>query len=803
MLDGGPGNLTSLTSYYADTDFYSTCLTANPDGNLNITTYGNGSGQLGQWTFSGYDTTVPGDILAQEGNDLAVQVFNPTSSGGVTYVVQNRQVDIGNDRTTQFEVAPANIILSTDFSGNRYQWFFDNTGNVVLPDTVNPSINYANGQPYGGSGGGNADIGNWVFDGNDATVNNSGYPRLFGGPNGGPEFTYLEEAGNNASYSQTMYINNEEGFFVSLDYGNAQFQFATNGNTYLPGNIITGGATGNITGANVVNANTIAGNGNLYLQPDPVGNSGAYLDIYVTYGPDVHIAGNGENVIVGRDAGANVMVGADGNVTIQADSGTPHTWTFGNDGNLYVPQGGYIGAAGVKGDGTMLTGGAGNIASLTSFYANGFYSGCFTANPDGTTNITTYTGNGIAGQWTFGADGNLTLPQTTGLSSAIVTTVAGSNNSITIHPDGTGQLFIRGDNNELLTVYSDTVDQPILAVVKSFGNSLGSAGGGTFVGSYLRPGQRMQACDRLAALTGKGSEDSINYGTIPVGRIQIIVDENWTANSYPTHISFLNTPSGSTSQVENMRISPNGNVTIYNGNVISKGAYITGYDGQGTDAIYVGIPTFTPLGSNVVAQFAGNVNSYAQINFQNISTGNLASSDYILTADNGTDSTYFVDLGIAGSNHANPDFFGDTSTANDAYLYVVGSDQAGPGGGTGNLILGSSNGTIKLFVGNTAQANVIQTVSSTGISVVGGVAADSFSTAGAGGDIAMSGGDVTGARRVITTPTALANLTAVAGGRAFVNNGNLVAAGNFGAQIGSGGSNVVPVWSDGTNWYIG
>lgn len=53
------------------------------------------------------------------------------------------------------------------------------------------------------------------------------------------------------------------------------------------------------------------------------------------------------------------------------------------------------------------------------------------------------------------------------------------------------------------------------------------------------------------------------------------------------------------------------------------------------------------------------------------------------------------------------------------------------------------------------------------------------------------------------TPVALANLTAVAGGRAFVSDGNLVASGNFGAQIGSGGSNVVPVWSNGTNWYIG
>jgi hypothetical protein len=56
---------------------------------------------------------------------------------------------------------------------------------------------------------------------------------------------------------------------------------------------------------------------------------------------------------------------------------------------------------------------------------------------------------------------------------------------------------------------------------------------------------------------------------------------------------------------------------------------------------------------------------------------------------------------------------------------------------------------------------------------------------------------------VKTTPTALANLTAVAGARAFINNANLVAASNFGTLVGSGGSNVVPVWSDGSNWYIG
>ena len=54
-----------------------------------------------------------------------------------------------------------------------------------------------------------------------------------------------------------------------------------------------------------------------------------------------------------------------------------------------------------------------------------------------------------------------------------------------------------------------------------------------------------------------------------------------------------------------------------------------------------------------------------------------------------------------------------------------------------------------------------------------------------------------------TTPTALTNLVPTVGARAFVSDGNIIAAGNFGAQIGSGGANIVPGWSDGIDWYVG
>jgi hypothetical protein len=47
------------------------------------------------------------------------------------------------------------------------------------------------------------------------------------------------------------------------------------------------------------------------------------------------------------------------------------------------------------------------------------------------------------------------------------------------------------------------------------------------------------------------------------------------------------------------------------------------------------------------------------------------------------------------------------------------------------------------------------------------------------------------------------SLATTPGKRAFISDANLVALGNFGATVGGGGSNTVPVYSDGSNWCIG
>ena len=187
----------------------------------------------------------------------------------------------------------------------------------------------------------------------------------------------------------------------------------------------------------------------------------------------------------------------------------------------------------------------------------------------------------------------------------------------------------------------------------------------------------------------------------------------------------------------------------------------SGNSTTGINAFYAGAAGYVVLGSSVMAQFTGNVNDYSQINFQNINNGNLSSGDYIITANNGTDSTYYLDLGLAGNNHVDPDFFGDTSSKNDGYLYVTGADQTGPAGGVGNLIVGSTNGVIKMFVGNTAQANVIATVSQSGVSVSGNVT---------GGNILFGSGIVSGT----------GNIT---GGN--VNTGAVVSTGNLNLSVGA------------------
>lgn len=63
----------------------------------------------------------------------------------------------------------------------------------------------------------------------------------------------------------------------------------------------------------------------------------------------------------------------------------------------------------------------------------------------------------------------------------------------------------------------------------------------------------------------------------------------------------------------------------------------------------------------------GNINSFFQANIQNTNSGASASTDWVATADNGSSTTHYIDMGINSSGGGGAPF----TTANHAYLYAI------------------------------------------------------------------------------------------------------------------------------------
>ena len=83
------------------------------------------------------------------------------------------------------------------------------------------------------------------------------------------------------------------------------------------------------------------------------------------------------------------------------------------------------------------------------------------------------------------------------------------------------------------------------------------------------------------------------------------------------------------------------------------------------------------------------IDSYLQLNIQNQSSGNSASSDVVATADNGNETTNYVDMGINGSNYSG----GVMGASNDAYLYNLGQNFLIGTGASGKSLVFMTGGT--------------------------------------------------------------------------------------------------------------
>jgi hypothetical protein len=114
----------------------------------------------------------------------------------------------------------------------------------------------------------------------------------------------------------------------------------------------------------------------------------------------------------------------------------------------------------------------------------------------------------------------------------------------------------------------------------------------------------------------------------------------------------------------------------------------------------------TLLTNNPLA-ISGTAAGYVQSNIQNKSADQAASTDFVMTADNGSDTTNYVNIGINSSAYNLTAY--DIVAADDGYVYAQG----------GNIAIGTSVATkvIKLHTGGTRATNLSATVDDSGINL--------------------------------------------------------------------------------------
>jgi hypothetical protein len=143
----------------------------------------------------------------------------------------------------------------------------------------------------------------------------------------------------------------------------------------------------------------------------------------------------------------------------------------------------------------------------------------------------------------------------------------------------------------------------------------------------------------------------------------------------------------------------------YNDGGVLQGSNQLRFD-KNTNSLLIGLDTELP--DNPVSIVKAK-NSYIQVNIKNTSEGAEASSDYVCTADNGSDESHYLDMGINSSIYDVEEY--SASKANDGYLINDGGDLL--------LAAGTEGNKINFAAGGTTAADIIMALSAAGLSLFG------------------------------------------------------------------------------------
>jgi hypothetical protein len=371
--------------------------------------------------------------------------------------------------------------------------------------------------------------------------------------------------------------------------------------------------------------------------------------------------------------------------------------------------------------------------------------------------------------------GNLNTGVVQLVGNSVIT--VSTNTNLNLIPNGTGDVVV-GANNQLFVINPQTTSSPTTgALVVTGGAGFGS---NVNVASYV---------NSQGASLGFLENTVIGGNTAAAGSFTQLNTSNFTSTNYTntniltsTYASIgilisnnatLNNPTLTNAAISLSSLAvPSINSTPIGNSSPASGAFSTLLVGTAANLL-----AGTPLSGNVI-YVVGNANSYSQISIQNLSSSSYASGDFIVTADNGTDSTNYLDLGLNNSGYNNPAY--NISYAGDGYLYTS----------NGNIAIGTafSTANVVFHAGGTTQANKMFAVNANGsvisyapfyaathagnVTFTGNIIASNYTITGN-----ISGSAASATTATVATTASTASLATNAGNVVYASQANITSVG--------------------------
>ena len=622
-----------------------------------------------------------------------------------------------------------------------------------------------------------------------------------------------------------LQVGNTGNVFAAWTYsqpGNvwvSSLGICANGNI-TANNFVTGtGTGGNISGANVITANTlISGKSVVFLNTNglsvPVINttsSGTRALLYCA-----------SNLTNSVDYAVGMATGTMWNSVPWNNAQNWFSWYGGNVQVANLTGAGALSVAGnitgnfILGNGSQLTG----ISVSTNCIFNGNSNVAVAANGNitigsaGNSNIAVFTGTGAS------ITGNLTVA---GANSSSLSTIDLSANTANIKLGNVSNIHITGGLN---------------------GQYLQTNGNGNVSWSNIAPGALTSTVD---AFSGNGLSNVYTLSVVPanINYTTVVIDgATQLQNNYSVAGNIVtlgaNLPNNSILQVTTINGGTALNpllTSVNNGNsnvIVNANSSIT-ISSNGVANVFSIDNANLQITSNVIANFnvVGNLNSSGNL----ISTGNLT----------GFGNTAFTSYANAPSNiDINGTVFSTQATVASAGVNPAGLlvQQNSPQNGEGATITMALNQNPDPTIpGTISQGQVLGQIKAAGFAatryaefanirltadpavtevnddnapgqIIFGVTANNASSpqivlslnsdqsASFTGNLAVDGLQSTFGT-IVFSGFFVAQIPLVQGARAIALDSNIAPQGNFGVQITGGGSNVAPIWSDGSNWFIG